>query len=634
MLTVHQRQQQQQQQTSTLAERRPRIARKEEAYQKRGPELTRNGQICVSKALLGSCVPSLTADEVYAEYFKPFTLIDEDTNLSCLKARPNQEKKIRNSMFDLKHPQKEPAFFTFNSHTDVNRLAAVLECDIVIYYTNETFEKFFELYHDFRGFNNKVEIPPEDYDADVDRALGSEGPSSSSAVKKMKKVKNTCLYYVLTVTQKLYKFEESLDEVLERLPGAFFSQKEIRVRNLRFPDFGELIARMLDLPAPPFPITTLLELTFSVDRLWDFWQVKIILVSFCKLNFNQKQVRNVSRRMHPRFCYFFHLGIVGPPAIKTEEGSNLAQLVDDISFAVSFYGPNLGHLLKDDYRRAVIEEYKKTSRRDKPASTNFLGVPSVSLEEKRRALALAEAKKRLKTLKIPYGDTCTKNCKCDTCRRSEKFDVNMGRGGPERLCTYTMCASELLRLLGLATEENLAIVEKLCSLSMASMDIESMTLDLDLEPPVREGAGLFYGVVDDVKLQGHFKKVQKPLMIAHLDQLGVSEDESVESQVKVFTIESDAEESIYKMMRDYWKYVKEQHSAAKAAKYKIAGPLLALVDKYKNAHFEFCAKWCTENEIPLADQSYTRSYCQSLVGQLEKKLLTLVTEYTVFSFYG
>ena len=126
--------------------------------------MTNNGKLCISKALLGSCVPSLTADQVYAEYFKPFTLVDEDTNLSCLKARPNQEKKIRNSMFELRQPTKDPAFFNMAEHTDLNRLAAVLNCDIVVYYTSETFEKFFEIYHDFRCFNNKVEIPAEDYE--------------------------------------------------------------------------------------------------------------------------------------------------------------------------------------------------------------------------------------------------------------------------------------------------------------------------------------------------------------------------------------------------------------------------------------------------------------------------------------
>ncbi len=102
----------------------------------------------MSKALLGNCVQSKSADEVYAEYFRPYTLVDEDTNLSCLKSRPNQEKKNRNSMFDVRHPLKDLVFFNFSVHTDLNRLASVLECDIVIYYTNEMFDKFFELYHD------------------------------------------------------------------------------------------------------------------------------------------------------------------------------------------------------------------------------------------------------------------------------------------------------------------------------------------------------------------------------------------------------------------------------------------------------------------------------------------------------
>jgi hypothetical protein len=617
----------------SLPRRQPRISLKEEAYQRRGRELTKNGQLCVSKALLGSCVPSLTADQVYAEYFKPFTLVDEDTNLSCLKSRPNQEKKIRNSMFDLRHPEKDPAFFNFSIHTDLNRLASVLEADIVIYYTNETFEKFFELYHDFRCFNNRVEIPVSDYEEDDNDEVTNK--EDVQIRKKLKKVKNSCLYYVLTVGRKLYKFEESLDEVLERLPGAFFSLHQFRILNLRFPDYGELLARSLDLPPPPFPITSLLDLTFSVDRLWDFWKVKIILVSFCKLNFNQKQVRNVSRRMHPRFCFFFHLGIVAPPPPPSsteadlDEALSLSQRVDDITLAVSFYGPNLAHVLKDEYRRAVIEEYKKTSRRDKPQGTNFLNVPSVSLDERREALAKVAVKKRLKMQnKVPYGDSRVKHCQCTTCKHSDKFDLNMGRGGPERLCTYTMCASELLKLLGADSEKNLEIIEQLCSLSMASMDIESMTMDLHLEPPVREGAGLFYGVVDNVKLQGHFKKVQKPVMIAHLDQL------CDENDVKVFTIESDSEESIYKMMRHYWRFVVERHKAVKKEKFRLAKPLFELILKFKNAHFEFCGKWCVENSIPLVAQLYTRAYCQSLVGQLEKKLLTLIYEYTIFSFYG
>jgi hypothetical protein len=324
--------------------------------------------------------------------------------------------------------------------------------------------------------------------------------------------------------------------------------------------------------------------------------------------------------------------------------------LEDILIAISFYGPYLGHILKEEYRKAVIEQYKKTSRADKPINSDFLGMPSVSLEEKRIALAKLEEKKRLKKGgKVPYGDSRIKVCECSTCLRSDKFDINMGRGGPESLCTYNLDVSELLKLLGADTEENLAIVEELCALSVAAMDIESMTLDVHMEPPARQGSGLFYGIIDEAKLQGHFKKVQKPVMIAHLDQVEKNvdndddddddDDEDDDSQkelskIKVFTIESDAEESIYSMMRAYWKHVKKQHNSAKKQKFRLAQPLFDLIAKYKNAHFEFCNAWCEENKVEIVSRSITRSYCQSLVGQLEKKIMKLIYEYTIFSFYG
>ncbi len=103
-------------------------------------------------------------------------------------------------------------------------------------------------------------------------------------------------------------------------------------------------------------------------------------------------------------------------ADQRDEEGNLAKLVDDISIAISFYRPNLAHILKDEFRRAVIDEYKKTSRRYKPLTTNFLNIVTVNLEERREALAKVEAKKRLKKQgRIPYGDARVKVCKCQTC---------------------------------------------------------------------------------------------------------------------------------------------------------------------------------------------------------------------------
>jgi len=90
-----------------------------DAWNLKGQDLTKNGKIALSKALLASCDPVKTAEEIYAEYFFPFTLVDEDSNLSCLKSRPQQERKIRNTMFNLKDPLKDPAYFNFTSHTDL-----------------------------------------------------------------------------------------------------------------------------------------------------------------------------------------------------------------------------------------------------------------------------------------------------------------------------------------------------------------------------------------------------------------------------------------------------------------------------------------------------------------------------------
>jgi hypothetical protein len=175
-------------------------------------------------------------------------------------------------------------------------------------------------------------------------------------------------------------------------------------------------------------------------------------------------------------------------------------------------------------------------------------------------------------------------------------------------------------------------VEELCKLSVAAMDIESMTLSVNLEPPVREGGGLNYNVVDGARLEGHFKKVQKPIMIAHLDELDLG-------CVKVFQASSDAEESIYQMMRDYWVHVQELRNRAKREKLKIAEPLLALIADYKNAHFEVYSRWVDQQRLsnPVFEPDMTgitKAWMSSFPGQLERRLLKLITEYTVFSFYG
>jgi hypothetical protein len=93
------------------------------------------------------------------------------------------------------------------------------------------------------------------------------------------------------------------------------------------------------------------------------------------------------------------------------------------------------------------------------------------------------------------------------------------------------------------------------------------------------------------------------------------------------------------MMRDYWDHVKGQHKRSCSAKLKMAQPLFDLINEYKNAHFDVYARWAEEQV--LQDRQFqpdstgiTRAWIASFPGQLEKRLLRLCTEYTVFSFYG
>jgi hypothetical protein len=625
--------------------------RREEVRQGKGLDLSQNGAICLSKALLSSCCKPLSAESVYGEYFKPFTLVDEETNLSCLKSRPNQERKIRNSMFHPKHPKEEPAFFNFNSHADVNRLAQVIGKNIVIYFTNEIWS-FFEIYHDFRAFNNNLvsivfndeDGDDEDEDEDDDDATIEDSPAAASKkllAKKWKKMRTRNqaekigVFYVLTASRKLYQFNRCLDDLLDTC-CPFFADGFWRMRvNYLQDDYGVLLAQVLGLQPPPFPIDSICELTFRLKDLWNLWKKKVILVNFCRLNFNQKNAdKVVSRRTQPKYSNFFNLGVIAP-SIDEETTSLTAMHLEDFEACVCFYGNTFACLLKDLYRNEVIKQYKKTSRRDKPNAQNFLHLPKVSLDQQRRALAVELRKKQLKR-KASFSpedeefSSAKKQkaniCLCSTCS-SDDYNINMNPKGPERLCTYALDVSDLLHFLGADTDSNIQLVDQMSELSVASMDIESMTVQVHLEPPVQQRGGIQYGTIDEASLEGHFKKVQKPIMIAHTDAI-------TGEAVVVFTAASDNEEDLYAMMRSYWAHVKHQQQLTQKAKKELAQPLFDLINNYKKAHFDVYQKWCENNLIDPDSKLITRSWYQSLPGQLEKKLMRLVLDYNVFSFYG
>jgi len=175
--------------------------------------------------------------------------VDEETNLSCLKSRPNQEVKIRNSMFHPRQPTEEPAFFTFNSHADINRLAQLIGKNIVIHFTNESWN-FFEIYHDFRAFNNnlvsvnldKEEDGNDDNDNDDDKGSSSQKWKIMRARNKAEKIG---VFDALTASRKLYKFDQCLDDLLDT-SCPFFASEFWRMRiNHSEDDYGVLLSQVV-----------------------------------------------------------------------------------------------------------------------------------------------------------------------------------------------------------------------------------------------------------------------------------------------------------------------------------------------------------------------------------------------------
>ena len=579
--------------------------------QKRGRELTKNGRFSLSKALLEHCDSEKSAPEVYKLYFRPFTLVDADSNVSCLKSRPHLEEKVRNSLYNLREDKADPAFFNFSSHQDINRLCSVIGAEIVIYFSNVECS-FLELYHDFRCL-------------------------STDPLRKT-------VYFLLDVGKNLYKLDESFDECTA-CQQYFFSLRGASIIHSLQEDYGTIFARAFDLPPPPFSIKSIMDLTFSTQKLYAYWKKTILLVTFCRSTFTYFSKRTIGKRKHPKFSIFLNLGVIGPPAESLSE----LDLRATSTRVACFYAVERVCELTDSFRNKVIENYIKTTGRDKPKSNDYMGIPKVNLENQRIALAIYQAKKKKNRRKnkdvVEDGGNSQSNfknqpnCKCETCKSTD-YDVNMNVLGPEKLCSSSLDISDLLGLLGASSPENLKIVEEMCALSIASMDIESMTVNINLDPPVDQIGGLNYGLFDSASLEGHFKKVQKPIMIAHLD--GLSDE-----KVKVFTVESDEEEKIYEMMELYWKHVTERHRLTTQAKKFLAQPLFDLIQKYREAHFSAYAEWIqhrlfqsstsassTSKEKDADAQNITQAWFQTLPGLLEKQLQKLATEYVVFSFYG
>ena len=576
----------------------------------RGPELTRNKSVCLSKALLSSvAAPSQTGFQLYSEYFAPLTLVAADSNLSCLKRKKGMSRRVRASLYG-KSWLRNPAFFSIENSGDVNRLAGHVNSEIVIYYTDKGYSPtFLDIFHDFRSLATRV--------------------------------KPKTLFFVLSAAGELYRLPDnvSLDRayVISR-PVIFSKSKTDWIGERLDGCLAQTVSFLLDFPRPckgQLRCPTHLDLQSIAAELYSFWCQRLeerslppppitLVVAYCKNKTVRTPPSQLCRRRTFSRCSYTTVAVIGPNC-----KASTAQSAERV---VVLFGGNAASVCPPDHGKLLTARFAKLAQEEAdlgPAS-NYQGLPSLSREQ--IATAAAAARKKSRT-KIKLSDRIAKICECEMCLRKD-YDGNMSKSGPEQLCTVQLDVRDLLEMLNATDEVYSLAAESLCQLSVAAFDIESMTVALSQPRPE---SVVSYSEIDFSSLAGHTKKVQKPIMVAHTDYATYEEQQNDGDRVVVLTAESDSERSIYRLMERYWSVVVAKQAAAAARKQIAAKPLYDLTEAYREAHLAFVEDYAARYSLDRCGKQYQSMlamWSHTIPGKLRGAVDTLVREYTIFSFYG
>ena len=567
------------------------------------PDLTEGGRVCLSKALLGACVEGASAYDVYRLYFEHFRLAEADCNLAGVRRDDPAFERAAAVMFRLESPGAEPSFFSLRSFHDLNRLSALLAAELVVYQApSPTDLRGLTVLHDFR-------------------VLAGEGAPP-----------RTPRHFLLSTRggPRLYEALSpgGLDALLPPCPTYLCAAATPFLR-----DWGTSLSAAAGLPLAEVsePGRSVAGLQRCRAELAAAWGQTALVVAHCASKFRAHDKSHLRART-PADHQFVTLALaVWPPGRKLD-----LETVRSVGPVLCVFagGRSVG-LLAEPFRAHVLRRLETTHHLDKFADRDLARLPHVTKAETAAASAERRAARRRKPTRAErLGRVCAN---CEICSDAA-YDANMAAAGPEKLVTYAPDVGELLELTGLATPETARVVERLCELSVASMDIESATRELDAAPPSDPASGLTHAVVDELFLEGHDRKLQRPVMVAHLDSLRPDDDEP-----RVFVVADDSEEAVFRLMADYWDHVSERRRACEEAKRELAAGIFAALAEYREAHDAYFAERAPpppppgeeeEEETDWERPDVAGAWRCSLFGQLERSLERLVRSYGVFSFYG
>lgn len=570
-------------------------------------DYARSGKISLAKALLEALAEDekTTAFDLYCKYFESFCLVDEDSNLSCFQGREKAKARIQKHLFRRKFPEKDPCYFSFFSHHDVNRISRLTRTEILIYSTKDVknllqkkssdgLDKVFVL-HDFRCL---------------------AVPGRADKLKVFLHCTDSC---------KLYSLSEPL-----RLAGdsCFFGHavcsdfKAEDDRNwISILDKAVLGNSDRPLSKPP-TVKRLSEVGLYSGQLFKRWGEKnVLLVGFCRLY----KKGSWEKKKNPADCYFVALALIhDSQALKPQATDLEREAVYKNCLVLAVYNDQQVCRVNQRFADSIfsaLREVKGSKEKicGRIGPVNYRKITPLEREQAKKAwkeTRKASAKKRKgdsvedlfdsrstenfkKKKKSKSSDGTVKLCKCSFCS-DKTFDQNMSASGPEKLCSTDFSVSDLLKILGEWNPQVEETLEKLCYVSVAAMDIESRTVELDTGKST-DGNCFEYGEISaGPKMEGHVRKIQKPLMIAHSDGLQMLEtadsaanltEKTSGKGVAVFTVDSDSEESIYTMMKQYWDLVVSRQKKTREYKLKLAQPFYHLVNLYRKAFFDHSCEW-------------------------------------------
>lgn len=628
---------------------------------------------CLSKALL-NCVSGGRDDEagfsIYHRYMNEASLIDVDVSFSGLSRFGRLDRRIiADLQYKLHDPQAEPAHWTIFSKDDVARLGNLYKLRFVIYaYTplaSETIparvpdnywlnkcaanEGRLALVHDFRGVEQRR--PGE-------------------------------LFGVVLTTRtphRLFKVSSGQLELLDAHTHVGFARQPGPPRDAAVNvadcnnDYLEAVYRLLQRPLDErergsVPTFSSMRQIVECNRhqLFHHLGQPVMLCHFSR----QLGRSFMSGRPAAATRQLFTTLAIATELSEPDCFDDFADHATPDTTVIAVYAERYLCLVNEATRLEILMHHLDT----KGLAEKLSNRSDLSGVRKRlpREIVVEAKRSRVAKMKRSFTRRLPQICKCFVCT-TPQYRSNMAPSGPERLCTVPYSASDLLDMLGALDDKAKGLLKRVVDLSIAAMDIESSTLDVDLAGP-HPGERVQFEEFGGPVLSGYIYKTQRPIMIGHTDTLSRERGETWFDLVK-----DDTPKAVYDMMARYWLHVTKLQRKARDEKTRLCSELLELVNLYKSAFLKFSEEWLEASRIQrdymlasrkntlarlleeeaVGDDEYRHlveeaedkflksddwkmatltelvtAFRSTIPGLLESKLAKLRHRYVVFNFYG